>query len=341
MPVVNLTLTNIFYLVSFISPLLIVFYLIFSSLLSGFPMKGVLYFTGCILLTLLVVLTRNIIKNQQSDRASIICNTLPFPFGQSDGIAYNAPYMNIVLLVFTFFYILLSMMYNKYAFNILLIIFLGLIVICNIGVEFINSCVDITSIVISILFGAFFALLWYSTVATINPAYTYFSEFVNNNVVCSKPRAQSYVCSQKSGLRIEEKLSQDQVDQVINSMKTIAPKQVKYKVIINLTVEKIPAASDQTALTIQEKILAKINEYNKVGDTNQVVAPTIKLTNQPSLTDPFTYEIKIIDDFVKSYEIYEYFLKHFDDPGMANKYLTSSAPFCDVTKTSITHNKYQ
>ena len=126
MPVVNLTLTNIFYLVSFISPLLIVFYLIFSSLLSGFPMKGVLYFTGCILLTLLVVLTRNIIKNQQSDRASIICNTLPFPFGQSDGIAYNAPYMNIVLLVFTFFYILLSMMYNIYAFNILLIIFLVL-----------------------------------------------------------------------------------------------------------------------------------------------------------------------------------------------------------------------
>lgn len=233
------------------------------------------------------------------------------------------------------------MMYNKYAFNILLIIFLGLIVICNIAVEFINSCVDITSIVISILFGAFFALLWYSTVATINPAYTYFSEFVNNNVVCSKPRPQSYVCSQKSGLRIEDKLSQDQVDQVINSMKTIAPKQVKYKVIINLTVEKIDAASNETASTIQEKILSKINDYNNVGDTNQVVAPTIKLTKQTTLAGPFPYEIKIIDDFVKSYEIYEYFKKHFDDPVMANTYLTSSAPFCDVTKTSITHNSYQ
>ncbi len=336
MSVVNLTLTNIFYLVSFISPLLIVFYLIFSSLLSGFPMKGVLYFTGCILLTLLVILTRNIIKNQQSDRASIICNTLPFPFGQTEGVAYTAPYMNIVLLVFTFFYILFSMMYNKYSLNVLLIVFLGLVVICNIGVEFINNCVDISSIVISILFGALFALLWYTTVSTINPAYTYFSEFVNNNVVCSKPRPQSYVCSQKSG-RIEDKLSQDQVDQVINSMKTIAPKQVKYKVIITLTV-KSKRTSESTVdhdTPIRRHIMTQINKYDNIGDEGT----TIKLINVPDANvGPFIYEIKIIDDFEKSYEIYEYFLKYFEDPGAANTYLTTD--IYNVTETSIKHNSY-
>lgn len=332
MSVVNLTLTNIFYLVSFISPLLIVFYLIFSSLLSGFPMKGVLYFTGCILLTLLVILTRNIIKNQQSDRASIICNTLPFPFGQTEGVAYTAPYMNIVLLVFTFFYILFSMMYNKYSLNVLLIVFLGLVVICNIGVEFINNCVDISSIVISILFGALFALLWYTTVSTINPAYTYFSEFVNNNVVCSKPRPQSYVCSQKSG-RIEDKLSQDQVDQVINSMRTKARVNDSFKVIINLTVKKLLPL--ETALSIQNNILTKINEDKNAVDTNHVMVPTIKLINPTSGSDTFTYKIQIIDDFEKSYEIYKYFLDHFDDTVNAKSYLQSDNTY-DITNTSIT-----
>lgn len=192
--------------------------MIFSSLLSGFPMKGVMFFTGCILLTMLVILIRNIIKNQQSDKASIICNTLPFPFGQTDGIVYTAPYMNIVLLVFTFFYVVFSMMYNKYSLNILLLIFIGLITLCNIGVEFINNCVDITSIIISILVGALFALIWYTTVSTLNPAYTYFSEFVNNNVVCSKPRPQSYVCRQRSGNPLEDKFTQDQVNQIVNSI---------------------------------------------------------------------------------------------------------------------------
>ncbi len=218
MPVVNLTLTNIFYLVSFISPLLIVFYLIFTSLLTGFPMKGVLYFTGCILLTMLVILIRNIIKNNQPDNASIICNTLPFPFGQTDGLVYTAPYLNISLLIFSFFYILFSMMYNKYSLNILLIVFLGFLCICNICVEFINNCVDITSIVISILVGALFALLWYTGVSNINPAYTYFSEFVNNNVVCSKPRPQSYVCSQRSGSSLEDRLTEAQVSEIVNSI---------------------------------------------------------------------------------------------------------------------------
>tara|TARA_B100001758_G_C18389142_1_gene601839 strand:- start:308 stop:1387 length:1080 start_codon:yes stop_codon:yes gene_type:complete len=218
MAIVNLTLTNIFYLVSFLSPLLIVFFMIFSSLLSGFPMKGVMFFTGCILLTMLVILIRNIIKNKQSDKASIICNTLPFPFGQTDGIVFTAPYMNIVLLVFTFFYLVFSMMYNKYSLNILLLIFIGLITLCNIGVEFINNCVDITSIIISILVGALFALIWYTTVSTLNPAYTYFSEFVNNNVVCSKPRPQSYVCRQRSGNPLEDKFTQDQVNQIVNSI---------------------------------------------------------------------------------------------------------------------------
>lgn len=217
-PIINLTLTNIFHLVSFLSPILLVFYLMFSSLFSGFPMKGIMYSGGCITLIILVILIRNIIKNEQSEQASIICNILPFPFGQSEGLVYTAPHINISLLFYSFFYILFSMLYNKYSFNILLIITLGIILICNVIVEFVNSCVDITSIVISILIGAMFGFFWYLFVSSINPAFTYFSEFVNNNVVCSKPRPQSYVCSQKTGNKIEDKFSQDQVDQVISSI---------------------------------------------------------------------------------------------------------------------------
>ena len=198
-------------------------------------MKGVLYFTGCILISMLVILLRNIFQNQQSDNASIICNILPFPFGQTDGLVYTAPYMNIVLLIFSFFYILLSMMYNKYSVNVLLIIFLGLVCICNICVEYVNKCADITSIITSILIGAFFALLWYTTVSTINPDYTYFSEFVNNNVVCSKPRPQSFVCRQRSGNKLEDKFTQRQVDQIVNSINNSSNSINKVKISFTIT----------------------------------------------------------------------------------------------------------
>ena len=79
----------------------------------------------------------------------------------------------------------------------------------------------------------------------------------------------------------------------------------------------------------------KINEDKNVVDTNHVMVPTIKLINPTSGSETFTYKIQIIDDFEKSYEIYKYFLDHFDDIVDANTYLTS-ATFYDVTDTSIT-----
>jgi len=292
----NLSLTNIFYLVSFISPLLIVFYMIFSSLLSGFPMKGVLYFIGCILLTVLVIFFRNIIKNQQSDTAVPACNTLPFPFGQTDGLVYTAPYMNIVLLVFTFFYIIYSMMYNKYSFNVLLVVFLGLIVLCNIGVEFINNCVDLTAIVISVLFGALFALFWYTTVSTLNPAYTYFSEFVNNNVVCSKPRPQSYVCRQRSGNPLEDKFTQDQVNQIVNSINPTSNSlnTANISFIIEYT------ADEQITDTELAKITGDINSLKlkhflktKLGLSDKNIVITEKGSLDTSTKATFDYNIVI------------------------------------------------
>ena len=60
------------------------------------------------------------------------------------------------------------------------------ILICNVIVEFVNSCVDITSIVISILIGALFGFFWYLFVSSINPAFTYFSEFVNKSQCCNR-----------------------------------------------------------------------------------------------------------------------------------------------------------
>ena len=294
MAIVNLTLTNIFYLVSFLSPLLIVFFMIFSSLLSGFPMKGVMFFTGCILLTMLVILIRNIIKNQQSDKASIICNTLPFPFGQTDGIVYTAPYMNIVLLVFTFFYVVFSMMYNKYSLNVLLLIFIGLITLCNIGVEFINNCVDITSIVISILVGALFALIWYTTVSTLNPAYTYFSEFVNNNVVCSKPRPQSYVCRQRSGNPLEDKFTQDQVNQIVNSINPASNSTNMVKITFSITYTDVPIPADLSEIetNIERRLKHFLRAKLSLSDKNIVITQTGTL-NQETNTATFNYNIVI------------------------------------------------
>lgn len=296
MAVVNLTLTNVFYLISFLSPLLIVFFMILSSLLSGYPMKGVLYFTGCILISMLVILLRNIFQNQQSDNASIICNILPFPLGQTDGLVYTAPYMNIVLLIFSFFYILLSMMYNKYSVNVLLIIFLGLVCICNICVEYVNKCADLTSIITSILIGALFALLWYTAVSTINPDYTYFSEFVNNNVVCSKPRPQSFVCRQRSGNKLEDKFTQQQVDKIVNSISN-SPNSIntvkisfiiKYDYTNNIISDDISDIKDSIDARLKRFLVQRLN----LSDNNIIINSTTSF-KPPAKKADFNYTLII------------------------------------------------
>lgn len=293
-PIINLTLTNIFHLVSFLSPILLVFYLMFSSLFSGFPMKGIMYSGGCIILIIFVILIRNIIKNEQSEQASIICNILPFPFGQSEGLVYTAPYINISLLFYSFFYILFSMLYSKYSFNILLIITLGIILICNVIVEFVNSCVDITSIVISILIGGLFGFFWYLFVSSINPAFTYFSEFVNNNVICSKPRPQSYVCSQKTGNKIEDKLSDDQIDQVINS---ITNNYEKKTIIIDLStvLNNEPGLDADKKNSIDSQIKGKIrnkliSEFYLKSQDIEFDETNLTINNSPN---QFTIEYSI------------------------------------------------
>ena len=317
-PIINLTLTNIFHLVSFLSPILLVFYLMFSSLFSGFPMKGIMYSGGCITLIIFVILIRNIIKNEQSEQASIICNILPFPFGQSEGLVYTAPHINISLLFYSFFYILFSMIYSKYSFNILLIITLGIILICNVIVEFVNSCVDITSIVISILIGGLFGFFWYLFVSSINPAFVYFSEFVNNNVICSKPRPQSYVCSQKTGNKLENKLSQDQVDQVINSI-TDNQKKNKIKIEFDISLnndssfvhDKAAAATYNTNIQnlIKNNLITKcfLSEIDIIFETSEIT--TIDNSNimfkydiiiSSTNSDKINSAYKIINNQVKS-----------------------------------------
>lgn len=187
-------------------------------------------------------------------------------------------------------------MYNKYSFNVLLVVFLGLIVLCNIGVEFINNCVDLTAIVISVLFGALFALFWYTTVSTLNPAYTYFSEFVNNNVVCSKPRPQSYVCRQRSGNPLEDKFTQDQVNQIVNSINPTSNSlnTANISFIIEYT------ADEQITDTELAKITGDINSLKlkhflktKLGLSDKNIVITEKGSLDTSTKATFDYNIVI------------------------------------------------
>jgi hypothetical protein len=80
MPAITFTLTNILSLTSFLSPLLVSFFMILYSIINDNIVKGLIYLIGLIILTFFTRILKNSLQNKQNPLASPFCNILPDPF---------------------------------------------------------------------------------------------------------------------------------------------------------------------------------------------------------------------------------------------------------------------
>ena len=192
---ITMSLTNIIEYISFSAPLLVVFFITLLSIAQNSLEKGIIFSMGIVILSSIVLLLKNVIKNKQSIFASPFCNILPAPFTVKDiGVIYNAPSLSGAILSFSSTYLIYPMVINNQH-NYSLLVFLIAITGINVVTEYNQKCSDIMGLVLGLLVGIFFGLLYYTLLyISTSSKFVYFADTISNNVQCSKPTNQQFKC---------------------------------------------------------------------------------------------------------------------------------------------------
>ena len=192
---VPMTLTNLFQYISFTAPILVIFFITLFSIMQNNLEKGLIFNMGIVILSTIVYILKNVIRNKQSEYASPFCNIMPGPFTvTSDDNIFDAPSMSTSILSFSSTYLIYPMLNNNQH-NYALLVFLIGITSINAVVEYNQQCSDIMGIVFGLLLGIIFAIVYYNILYMSKKSnLVYFSDPISNNVQCSKPTKQNFKC---------------------------------------------------------------------------------------------------------------------------------------------------
>ena len=231
------SLTNILKFMSYLSPLLITFFMIMYSILTNNIVKGLIFMAGLVIITFINYLLKNSIKSPQSELASPFCNTLPAPFTfRSENNIFNSPSTSSTIIAFAASFLIYPMFLNNEA-NIPLTVFLIALTGINGSVEYSDLCTPLFGIFLGILIGVFFGIIYYSLVAMTNEEMAFFSKVGSNNVQCSKPKKQKFKCAVKYHNKdLDVPFIQNSNDQYLNKSSV---ERISDEIISNLRVQGV------------------------------------------------------------------------------------------------------
>lgn len=190
MPGMQFNLTNIYNLFSLISPFLLGFFLIMTSIFNK-NLKGFIYLLGTILATFINILLVNIIKEERPQNQSLVCNLFDLPFNLNQ---YNSPNTSSVFIAFTIAYLLLPMITNNNINYMVVFTLLSLFIIDSVSRVY-QNCASTLSVILGGLTGVIFGGLWYSLFKlTKNDSLLFFEEMTSNKLYCKKPSKQKFKC---------------------------------------------------------------------------------------------------------------------------------------------------
>ena len=191
---------NIPKIISTLSPFLISFFFLISSILDQ-NLKGFVYLIGVIFASFSNVFflqyftTDDLIQAEKSKPMS--CGLLDFPLVVPQT---SVPCTNTIFHTFTLSY-LISMMNNSGKFNPSLIIFLSIIFVIDIQSRFnpfsTKNCTTGLGIFLGALIGTAYGAIWFTLwwAAGIREV-LYYDELTSNNVKCIKSKTK-FVCKKK------------------------------------------------------------------------------------------------------------------------------------------------
>ena len=196
MPGIEVTLTNIFQFGAFISPFLLGFFLILSSIFNQ-DLKGFVYLAGVLLSSVINILLKNVIRSPMASDAEPICSLVKMEIFSDQN--FNSPNISSSFLAFTIAYLLLPMFYNNQM-NYVVLIFLIVLFVLDTMTKLTNKCTDIMGVSVGALVGFIMGAIWFSMFLSGGQGkLLYFNQEVSNNVVCSKPSNQTFKCSVYKG----------------------------------------------------------------------------------------------------------------------------------------------
>lgn len=186
---INATLTNLFELIGSLYPLFIICFLIIASIFNSSILKGITYLGGIVLCFITWILVGKLFNKARPNFSSLTCNLLSIPGN------FLIPNLPIIISFFTFAYLIIPMIESSII-NPSVIASLTILSSINVFYQLNNSCTDIIGVLISIIFGLILGAFWFVLFwASDKRELLFYNELMSNNVVCSRPKKQTFKCS--------------------------------------------------------------------------------------------------------------------------------------------------
>lgn len=180
---------NIMRLLSLMSPVLLVFFMVMLSLFNQ-DIKGLVYLGGVLIASMVGIMAASQIATPPDPGASVVCSVFSLPGAP----AYTSPCASSLIIAFTVAYLVLPMFFNKtmnYAVVVALLCLFGLDAHTKVS----SLCTPTSGAVLGgllgfVLGGAWFALFHAGGMDSL----LYFNTYSSNRVFCEKPAKQTFKC---------------------------------------------------------------------------------------------------------------------------------------------------
>ena len=182
---INVSLTDVFGVISMVSPFLLAFLMVMISIINS-NIKGFVYLCGLVILFGIVYLFQQTIRAQVAP-SNKFCNL----FNVTN---YSVPSFNSALYLYTISYILLPMIViNMINFPLIIVLFLLYIIDCVIKISF--GCTPAIGVLMGSFLGLFYGITWYFIIKSSgNTNLLYYDDLISNKIACSKPTKQKFKC---------------------------------------------------------------------------------------------------------------------------------------------------
>ena len=186
----QLNFSNLLQFFAIISPILLCFFLVMLSIFNS-DIKGCVYLGGVLIASLINLLLMNTLKIKLKGLIPPDCNLIEFPFDINE---YISPAFNSMFISFTLAYLWMPMQYISSINFPVLISILGLLVL-DASTKIMKGCTNFGGVFLGCLVGFILGLLWFIIFySTGHSDLLYFNDEPSNNVVCSRPKEQTFKC---------------------------------------------------------------------------------------------------------------------------------------------------
>lgn len=188
------TFSNMFKIFSAISPLLLGFFLVMSSLFNQ-NIKGLIYLAGVLLASVINIFLMNLFQSKRNPDESYTCDI----FSLNPYLPFNNPAPTSLFIAFTLAYLILPMVFNNQL-NYVIITFLLLLFVIDAFTKVQKKCTSAGGTLMGGLVGLLLGGAWYMLLHEAGyDSLLYFDELLSNKVACSRPSKQSFKCSVYKG----------------------------------------------------------------------------------------------------------------------------------------------